>query len=202
MSLAKAFCSRAPLHLLLLLFIAFSISLTAQGSEKEKEKEKEQEKPHKNSAGLEFVKVKGSLRCDKPEKAYSIDVPDRAGHSLLITHRKCTWTQPMEILGTKTTGGEWDEFSERMEGKLHPHSYEVDTMADGEKVTFQTEGQIDSDKNPMTIRGKFSYTRGTGKFKGIRGGGNYEGSTDANGVMTLELEGEYDPSAFQADGKK
>ena len=199
MSFVKMVQSRAPFYCLVL-FLAFSISLTAQESEKEKEKERE--KPHKNPAGLEFVKVKGNLRCDKPEKSYSIDVPDRAGHSLVITHRKCTWTEPMEILGTKTKEGEWDEFSERMEGRLHPHSYEVDTMADGEKVTFQTMGQIDSDKDPMTTKGKFSYTRGTGKFKGIKGGGDYEGSTDANGVMTLELEGEYDPSAFHAAGKK
>ncbi|HTR26489.1 MAG TPA: hypothetical protein VMI10_21135 [Terriglobales bacterium] len=200
MSLAKALCSRAPLHLLLLLFVAFSISLTAQESEKEKEREKE--KAGKKGTGVELVKAKGSLRCEKPEKDYSIDVPDRAGHSLVITHRKCTWTEPMEILGTKTRNGEWDEFSERMEGSLHPHTYEVDTMEDGEKITFQTMGHIESDKNPTTTKGRFSYTRGTGKFKGIKGGGTYEGSIDADGVMTLELEGEYEPSAFEAAGKK
>lgn len=199
MSLVKMLRSRASLQFFVVLFIVFSVSLSAQESAKEKEKEKE---AGKKKAGVQLVKAKGSLRCEKPEKAYTIDVPDRPGHSLVIMHRKCTWTEPMEILGTKTKTGEWDEFSERMEGSLHPHSYEVDTMDDGEKITFQTMGQVESDKNPSTTKGRFSYTRGTGKFKGIKGGGIYEGNIDANDVMTLELEGEYEPAAFVAGEKK
>jgi hypothetical protein len=196
MVLLKTF--RAPLRFLFMLLVGFSISLTAQESPKQKEKEKAAGK--KDS--VELVKTKGAVRCEKPEKAYTIDVPDRPGHSLIITHRKCTWTEPMEILGGKTKDGEWDSFVERMEGSLRPHSYEIDTMDDGEKITFQTMGHVESDKNPTTTKGRFSYMRGTGKYKGIKGGGTYEGNIDANDVMTLELEGEYEPSAFEAGGKK
>jgi hypothetical protein len=199
MLLLKSLWSRAPI--LLLLVTVFSFSLTAQESAKEKEKEKENAAGKKNG-GVELVKVKGSLRCEKPEKAYAIDVPDRPGHSLYLTHRKCTWTEPMEILGTKTKEGEWDSFIERMEGTLRPHSYEIDTMDDGDKITFQTMGHVDSDKNPTATKGRFSYMRGTGKFKGMKGGGTYEGNIDANDVMTLEFEGEYEPAAFQTGEKK
>ena len=202
MSQVKMVWSRAPLHsFFVVLFIVFSISLAAQESAGEKEKEKEKS-AGKKGASVELVKIKGSVRCGKPEKAYTIDVPDRAGHSLILNHRKCTWTEPMEILGTKTKEGEWDAFIERMEGSLRPHSYEIDTMDDGEKITFQTMGHVESDKNPTTIKGRFSYMRGTGKFKGIKGGGTYEGKIDADDVMTLELEGEYEPAAFVAGEKK
>jgi hypothetical protein len=192
---------RAPLHFLLVMLIGFSISLTAQESTREKEREKEKAAGKKDS-GVELVKTSGTVRCEKPEKAYTIDVPDRPGHSLILTQRKCTWTKPMEIQGGKTKNGEWDSFSERMEGSMRPHAYEIDTMDDGEKITFQTMGHVDSDKNPTTTKGRFSYMRGTGKYKGMKGGGTYEGSIDANDVMTLELEGEYEPSAFEAAGKK
>jgi hypothetical protein len=183
----------------LFLLIAFAISMPAQESAREKQKEKEKEAGKKTAT--ELINVKGSLRCEKRDPLHVLDVPDRAGHSLIISHRKCTWTEPLVILGAKTKDGEWDEFAERMEGTLHPHSYEVDTLDNGEKVSMQTMGHVESDKNPTTTKGRFSFTRGTGKFKGIKGGGTYEGTIDAADVMTLELEGVYEP-AEMAGGKK
>ena len=193
--------TRLQIHLAFLFFvlIAFSISLFAQETAHEKEKQKEESKKSANAP--ELVKIKGSMRCDKPDPNYKIDVPDRSGHSLIIEHRKCVWSDPLVILGAKTKEGVWDAFIERMEGSLHPHSYEVDTLDDGEKITFQTMGGVESDKNPTTTKGRFSFTRGTGKFKGIKGGGTYEGKVDADGAMTLELEGVYEP-AEMAGGKK
>jgi hypothetical protein len=189
------------LPILLLFVIAFSILLAGQESAHEKEKEKEKAAGKKSAASPELVNIKGSLRCDKPDPNYKIDVPDRPGHSLIISHRKCTWTEPLVILGAKTKEGVWDVFAERMEGSLRPHSYEVDTLDDGEKIAMQTMGQVDADKGSTTTKGRFSFTRGTGKFKGIKGGGTYEGKVDADDVMTLELEGVYEP-AEMAGGKK
>ena len=200
MSLVKMLQSRAPLHfyLVLFLFIAFSISLTAQESEREREKEKGE----KGDAKSSFVDIKGTLRCDKPSPSYSIDVPDREGHSVMIEKRNCTWTEPLVILGAKTKDGVWVGFMERMEGRLHPHSFETDTLEGGEKITMQTTGQVDADKGPATTKGRFNFMRGTGKFKGIKGGGTYEGNVDADDVMTLKLEGVYDPVAMAAGNKK
>jgi hypothetical protein len=189
---------RAPLFFLLFI-TALSIPLIAQQSNQEKAKEKEAS--GKKEAAPKLVKVSGAVRCEKPDPAYALEVPDRPGHFLNLNHRKCTWTEPMQILGAKTKTGDWYDFTERMEGSLHPHSYEIDSMDDGEKITFQTMGHVDSEKNPTTVRGRFSYMRGTGKLKGIKGGGTYEGKIDANDVMTLELEGEYDPAAFAGGNK-
>src|ERR1700690_609920 len=168
MSLAKMLQSRAPLHsfFFLVLFIAFSISLTAQESEREREKEKGEKGDAKSSA----MDIKGTLRCDKPSPFYSIDVPDRDGHSVIIEKRNCSWTAPLVILGTKTKDGVWVSFMERMEGRLHPHSFETDTLEGGEKITMQTTGQVAADKGPTTAKGRFNFMRGTGKFKGIKGG--------------------------------
>lgn len=205
MSFVKMLQSRAPLHfffLLVVLFLTFSISLTAQESAKEKEKEKEKAAGKKDAAKSNFVDIKGELRCDKPSPSYSLDVPDREGHSLIIEKRSCSWTEPMVILGAKTKDGVWVTFMERMEGRLHPHSFETDTLEGGEKITMQTTGQVAADKGPSTTKGRFNFMRGTGKFKGIKGGGTFEGNVDADDVLTLKLEGVYDPAAMAGGNKK
>jgi hypothetical protein len=185
---------------MLLFVIAFSIALSAQESAKEREREKEKSK--EGTAKSSFVDIKGTLRCDKPSPSYSIDVPDREEHSLIVEKRSCTWTEPMVILATKTKDGVWVTFIERMEGRLHPHSFETDTLEGGEKITMQTMGQVTADKGPATTKGRFNFMRGTGKFKGIKGGGTYEGNVDADDVLTLKLEGVYEPAAMAGGNKK
>jgi hypothetical protein len=178
--------------------IGFSIALSAQGKgDKDKEKEKESKK-----ASANYVELEGKVRCEKPETAHALEVPDRPGHSLIIEQRKCTWTEPMVILGTKTKDGVWVAFIERMEGRLHPHSFETDTLESGEKITMQTTGQVTADKGPATTKGRFNFMRGTGKFQGIKGGGTYEGNVDADDVLTLKLEGVYEPAAMAGGNKK
>ena len=198
------FRSRTFQHffLALIALIAFSIFAGAQDNDKDKGKDKDTDKKEdtKKPAG-NFVKVEGKVRCDKPEPTYSIEVPDRAGHALELTKRKCTWTEPMEIMGTKTKTRVAVGFTEKMESTLHLHSFEVDTLDDGEKLTMQSQGQVLGDKGPVSSKGRWSYMRGTGKFKGIKGGGTYEGKLEADDVLTLELEGVYDPSDMVGEKK-
>lgn len=190
----RAHVYRYPLFFLLLVF---SLSLAAQDSDREKEKKEESAK----SAAKGKVGVSGSVRCAKPDPSYSIDVPDRAGHSLMIARRNCTWSEPLVIRGAKTKDGVATGFTERMEGSLHTHGFEVDTLDNGEKLTMQTSGQINGEKGPVEAKGRWGFMRGTGKFKGIRGGGTYEGKLDADDVLTLRLEGVYDPAAMAAANK-
>ncbi len=188
----------------LLLMMAFSILLTAQAFALDQDKEKDKDKKEagkKDANSPTLVNIKGALRCSKPSQSHSIEVPDRPGHSLMIDERKCTWTEPMEILGAKFKEGVWIAFTERMEGTLHPHVYEVDTLDDGEKVTMQAMGHVLADKGPTTTKGRFSFMRGTGKFKGIKGGGTFEGKLDADDVLTMELEGVYEPAEMVGDKK-
>jgi hypothetical protein len=184
--------SRPYLLCFVLFLISFSIPLAAQ-----------EKKPGKGEAGDtgNLPKVEGTVHCDKPDPAYSIDVPDRSGHAVMIAQRKCTWTKPLVILDAKTKVGEAVSFTERMEGSLHMHGYEVDTLDNGEKLTMRNMTQIPAEKGPASFRGNWSFMRGTGKFKGIKGGGTYEGKLEESGGLTLDLEGSYVPEAMAA-GKK
>ncbi len=104
-------------------------------------------------------------------------------------------------MGAKTKDGVAVSFSEKMEGTLHIHGFETDTLDNGEKLTWQSRGQWLAEKGPVDSSGRWSLMRGTGKFKGIKGGGSYEGKLDADNVLVLELEGVYDPSEMTAEKK-
>ncbi len=195
---ARKFRPSPHLSYLLLFLFALSVLATAQDEDKSKEKES---KKVEASGGGNFVKVEGKVRCDKPDPAYSIEVPDRPGHALLLAKRKCTWTEPMVVMGAKSKDGVAVEFPEKMEGALHAHGFEVDTFDNGEKVTWQSMGTVYGEKGPATSKGRWSLMRGTGKFKGIKGGGSYEGKLEADDVLTLEFEGVYDPSEMAGEKK-
>jgi hypothetical protein len=183
----RKFRPRLQIYLFLLL-VAFSALTIAQDKDKD-DKEKESKKGNTN-----FVNVEGKVRCDKPDPAYSIEVPDRPGHALMIARRTCTWTEPMLILGAKTKNGVAVSFAEKSEGMLHSNGFETDTLDNGEKLTWKSMGQVLAEKGPATATGRWSLMRGTGKFKGIKGGGSYEEKLDADDVLIFELEGVYDPS--------
>ncbi|MGA8540168.1 MAG: hypothetical protein WB566_11765 [Terriglobales bacterium] len=148
-----------------------------------------------------LIKVEGKVRCEKSAPEYSIEVPDRPGHALTIAQRKCTWTEPLMILGAKTKDGVAVSFIERMEGTLHIHGFETDTLDNGEKVTWQSMGQVLAEKGPVESNGRWSLMRGTGKFKGIKGGGTYEGRLGSDDVLTLSFDGVYDATELAGEKK-
>ncbi len=183
------------LRFLVLLLASSSIPLVAQDKDKGKERKGE------STPTGELVKVAGTVHCGKPDPVYSIEVPDRSGHALMIGQRKCAWTEPLVILGAKTKEGVAVGFTEKMEGTLHNHGFEIDTLDNGEKLTMRTMSQVLGEKGPADFRGRWSFMRGTGKFKGIKGGGTYDGKLEADDGFTLNLEGAYAP-AEMAGGKK
>ena len=203
----RKFRLRTSLHSLFLLLLALSIFANAQNKDDKdggKGAEKESKKGEANGGG-NFVKVEGKVRCDRPDPVYSIEVPDRPGHALSLAQRKCNWTEPLVIMGGKTGAKSKDgvavSFTEKMEGVLHVHGFETDTLDNGEKLTWQSMGQVLAEKGPANTKGRWSLMRGTGKFKGIKGGGTYEGKLDADDVLVLNLEGVYDPSDMVGDKK-
>jgi hypothetical protein len=177
--------------------LALCILAIAQDKGRDNDKDRDKEKESKKG-NTNFVKVEGKVRCDRPDTEHSIEVPDRPGHVLMIAKRKCTWEEPMLIIGAKTKDGVAVGFTEKMEGALHTHTFEVDTLDSGEKITMHTNGQILSEKGPAPAKGRWNFMRGTGKFKGIKGAGDYEGQLGADGALTLEFEGVYDPSETAA----
>jgi len=148
-----------------------------------------------------LVKVEGEIRCQKPDVAHSVEVPDRPGHALMLLQRQCTWTKPLAILDAKAKTGVAVDFIEKAEGMLHVHGFEVETLDNGEKLTMRTMGQVLAEKGPMSTKGRWSFMRGTGKFKGIKGGGTYEGTLEADDSLTLSLEGVYVPAEMVGEKK-
>jgi hypothetical protein len=183
-----------------LLLVALSVLMTAQNNKDEKDRDKNEESK-KAGGAANLIKVEGKVRCDKPDPEYSIDVPDRPGHALIIAKRKCNWTEPMLIMGAKTKDGVAVGYSEKSEGMLHISGFETDTLNNGEKITWKSMGQVLAEKGPATATGRWSLMRGTGKLKGIKGGGSYEEKVDADDVLVLELEGVYDPSEIVGEKK-
>ncbi|MGB8012599.1 MAG: hypothetical protein WCF68_13365 [Terriglobales bacterium] len=182
-------------NFLFLLLVALSILASAQDKDKDKDQDDKSRAPKKeNARGSNFVNVTGKVRCEKSEPGYSIAVPDRPGHALMLSKRECMWTEPLVIAGAKTKDGEAVSFIEKMEGTLHIHGFETDTLDNGEKITWQSMGQVLAEKGPVESKGRWSLMRGTGKLKGIKGGGTYEGKLEADDVLTLEFEGMYDPT--------
>jgi len=202
-------------HLAILFALSlFALSISTAAQEKNDKNDKnENDRNNDNDKGgkekdsrtaiaaTKFVKIEGKVRCEKPDPAYSIDVPDRPGHALMIAQRQCNWTEPMVILGAKTKDGIAVSFTERMEGTLHIHGFETDSLDNGEKITWQSMGQVLAEKGPVDSKGRWSLMRGTGKFKGIKGGGTYEGRLEANDVLTLDFEGVYDPTELVGEKK-
>jgi hypothetical protein len=189
----KGFRPRLPHGVVLLILVATSLFLAGQERSNEKEAAK--------TGSSKFVNVTGSVRCDKPDPSYSIEVPDRPGHALRLARRQCTWTAPMNVMGAMSKDGIAVEFPEQMEGQLHSHGFEVDTYDNGEKLTWQSMGTVSGERGPAAVKGRWSLMRGTGKFKGIKGGGTYEGKLAADNVLTLEFEGVYDPSEIAVEQK-
>jgi hypothetical protein len=176
---------------LILLLICSVIPLMAQ-------EDKEEEKDKGETFTGNVVNIEGSIRCQKPEPGYTIEVPDRPGHALTLAHRKCSWTAPWTIAGAKPKSGVAVNFAEKMEGVLHVHGFQVDTLDTGDQLTLRTMGQIPAEKGPVKTTGRWSFMRGTGKFKGIRGGGTYEGKLESDETLTLKLEGVYVPAEMPA----
>jgi hypothetical protein len=148
-----------------------------------------------------MVKVEGQVRCQKADPVYAIEVPDRPGHALTLARRKCTWTEPWTVAEAKPKDGVSVIFAEQMEGALHMHGYETDNVDTGDQITFRIMGQMPAGNAPSEGKGRWSFMRGTGKFKGIEGGGTYEAKQESDGTLTLKLEGVYVPSAMAAGQK-
>ena len=58
------------------------------------------------------------------------------------------------------------------------------------------EGITTTKKSPegkpiKTVKGTYTYTKGTGKYEGIQGGGNYQGMMIGKGIISVDVEGEY-----------
>lgn len=139
------------------------------------------------------TKTSGTISCGKPDPAYSIEVADRAGHTVSISKFACTWTKPMEIADVQTKDGVDVTYSDGAGGKFRGSGYHFSNMANGDKIYVRFQGNDTvADGKLASTEGTWSYTGGTGKFKGIKGKGTYKGKADESGTVSSDIEGDYE----------
>jgi hypothetical protein len=144
------------------------------------------------SAAAAQTKISGKLSCAKPDVNSSAEVPDAAGHMVMLTKANCTWPTPLDVGGVKTKSAIDVATAEVHGASGTGHGYNVATMDNGDKITASYSGTMQMNKDGSgTFKGTWKYTSGTGKFKGIKGSGTYTGSATPDGSATGDIEGEY-----------
>jgi uncharacterized protein GlcG (DUF336 family) len=152
---------------------------------------------------LAQTKISGTMKCEKPDPAYSIEVGDRPGHVMVLQKQTCSYAQSFDINTDKAKDASGvasvDVNSTRA---TYTGSY-VDMMESGDKTFTTIKGATAmKDGKPEGDHGPWAYTGGTGKLKGIKGKGTYKSTINADGTSTIEFEGDYELPQPKAASKK
>ncbi|MFC5863456.1 hypothetical protein ACFPT7_14215 [Acidicapsa dinghuensis] len=155
------------------------------------------------TSALAQTQFSASSKCAKPDNSQSIEVGDHPGHMLVIEKSSCTWSAPVEMGGFKSTGYTSVDTVDAKGATYQVHGYAVLTMESGDKVFARYSGTGTMKGDIAAAEGTWSYTGGTGKFKGLKGNGTYKGSGASDGSNETQLQGEYSlPEAGVAAKKK
>ena len=78
----------------------------------------------------------------------------------------------------------------------------MSTTESGDKTFSSYRGTASvKDGKPEDAHGTWTYSGGTGKFRGIKGKGTYTSSISADGTVRIEVEGEYESPPAKAQTK-
>jgi hypothetical protein len=136
------------------------------------------------------TKISGTGKCQKPEAQHAIEVGDKPGHMLVMVKQNCSWTTPLEMEGIKSKSYVGVMTADASAGKSQDRGYVVVTMDNGDKAFVRiVSGMsvLDKEGNPVSGEGTWTFTGGTGKFKGLKGKGAYK----TKGNDEDMVEGEY-----------
>jgi len=150
---------------------------------------------------LERNKVTYAVRGQDTEYTaqHIIDVGDMPGHQIRIAEVRRTFPpdNPLEFDGVRVVE-QYNRFiSDFVNWSGHHWGYFVATMENGDKIYGKGDGTNHSAVLPDgsikgTYSGVFTYTGGTGRFRGMRGIGKYTGVYyPATGVNEATWEIEY-----------
>ncbi len=138
------------------------------------------------------TKISGTLQCSKSDPVYTIPVGDRPDHVFVISKTRCTWAKPLEMAGVAAKDYEYTGFNDISGSRARSRSGGFGTMANGDRVFVAAQGTGTVKEGvAQTFEGTWSYTGGTGKFKGLKGKGTYKGKAAPDGTSSHEVEGEY-----------
>jgi len=149
------------------------------------------------------TKTSGTLKCDKAEPRYNIEVGDRPGHVMVLEKETCAWTQALEIGSDKAKDGQSVASVDVTATRAAGTGTHVTTTEGGDKmfVAYRYTAPV-KDGKTGDAHGTWSYTGGTGKLKGIKGSGTFKTTFGEDGTTTTEVEGEYTLAGSAGAAKK
>ena len=145
------------------------------------------------------TKLVAVIDCNNADPLHIIAVPDREGFSYQINQNKCKWTKGSDLEGIEPGEVFNVVFVDTRGARVRTDHTQVTRYTNGDRVFATGTGSYDS--KAMSSTGKWSYTGGTGKFRGLKGSGSYvckSKGAEPNSGYTCDVEGEY---ALPAAGK-
>lgn len=144
------------------------------------------------SAAAAQSPLKVTWSCTAPSPANQLPVPDQANHAYVIEQVHCTASTGSEIGGIKQKEGTGVEFVEVTGNSAKGHGTFVETLVNGDKITY-TYTLTGVMANNMMQSGSNSWTAtsGTGKFKGITAKGTCTAKGKPDGSADFVCSGTY-----------
>jgi hypothetical protein len=118
------------------------------------------------------------------------DTPD---HVMTLAEVHATQSCSDEMFNnTKHTG--WGT-TDLTKGHGHQRGYFINEHPNGDRESGTFEGKISTSNGQVTSEGTWTYTHGTGKFKGISGNGKFKGRMTSPTQVEMSWEGNYQLAA-------
>ncbi len=139
-----------------------------------------------------WKRVSGTAECAAPDKASTIEIPDQAGHSFMISQGPCTWDAGWRVDGIQSEQASFNSFEDMSGDSSRFHGVYVDKMANGDQIRYRYKGKsILSEGQFQSGESKWKIVGGTGKFENLKGKGTCKGKPRADGGVTWACEGKY-----------
>ena len=148
------------------------------------------------------TKVSSTMKCEKPDPSYGVEVQDHPGHVMALQKFACAFPNVPDFGTDKGKNASGVTAADITATRITYSGSFVNNMDSGDKAFTSVKGStIVKDGKPEGDHGTWVYTGGTGKFKGIKGKGTYKGTVNGDGTSTVEFEGEFELS-HQTSAKK
>jgi hypothetical protein len=143
------------------------------------------------SAAMAQGKVAVKWDCAKPAVAHNLNAGDQPDHVYSISQVKCAAVSG-EIAGIKQKEGVGTEFHEITGVSDRFHGVFVETLANGDKVSYTYQGTATIKAGLLeAASNKWSATSGTGSLKGIKAGGSCKATGKPDGGALFDCAGDY-----------
>ena len=131
-------------------------------------------------------------KCAAPNPVNVIPVSDMPGHAYGVEQVSCTATSG-DIAGVKHKDGIGVEFLEAKGDNTTGHGIFVETLANGDKITYSYQFKGTGKDNKL-VSGSDTWqaTSGTGKFKGITAKGTCTAKGNPDGSADFSCKGTYE----------